>query len=228
MAKDIRVAIVDDHPIVLCGLNKALLEAGFNVRGVESSADGLMNVLENEACDVVVADYSMPDASSLDGWQFLTALSSKYPKLPVVVFSEFDDPFLVGSLAQRGVAGVVSKRENMSEMLVAIHTLFAGGRYLSPVAQSAVERFNVSPELSRFTALTRRQMEIAGLMLCGLSVCETARLLDRRMNTISSQRAAACKRLGFSRESEMYRFAASHGLSLERSQIGVEFDAIRG
>lgn len=71
-------------------------------------------------------------------------------------------------------------------------------------------------------ALTRRQMEVTGLMLCGLTVCETARLLHRRVNTISAQRTEACRRLGFSGESEMYRFAVGHGLWLDRSNADSE------
>jgi two-component system, NarL family, captular synthesis response regulator RcsB len=216
MKRCIRVAIVDDHPIVLCGLRKALESEGFEVLGAASSPSGLMALLGHSACDVVITDYSMPGEQLLDGWRFIASISAEFPELPVLVYSEFDDPFLLGSLAQRGVPGIVSKRDDMSAMISAVHRLAQGGRYVSPIAHAAIERFGLDPEYQRFKMLTRRQMEITGLMLCGASICETARLLHRRTNTISAQRTEACRRLGFSRASDMIRFAVGHDLWLDR------------
>ena len=217
MVRRLRVAILDDHPIVLCGIRKALESANIEVLGAETTPSGLLTVLSQSPSDIIITDYSMPGNELLDGWRFIATVSSEFPGIPILVYSEFEDPFLVGSLVQRGVAGIVSKRDEMSEVLNAVRALANGGRYISRIAHGAMERFSEQPELRRFTALTPRQMEIAGLMLCGMSVCETARLLRRRVNTISSQRSAACKRLGFTRESEMYRFAIGHGLWLDRS-----------
>ncbi|AQH03785.1 hypothetical protein A9R05_32825 (plasmid) [Burkholderia sp. KK1] len=221
MTETIRVAIADDHPIVLSGLRKTLESAGFDVLGAETGPSGLLALLENSSCDVVITDYSMPDDDKVDGWRFIATVSSDFPEIPVLVYSEFEDPFLLGTLAQRGIPGIVSKREEMHEVLRAVRILAKGGRYLSPIAHEAVERFGGLPEMRRFTSLTRRQMEIAGLMLCGMTVAETARLLHRRINTVSSQRHEACRRLGFSSESDIYRFAFGHGLSLERSSRDV-------
>jgi two-component system capsular synthesis response regulator RcsB len=215
--KCIKVAIADDHPLVLYGLRKALEDADANVIGEVSNSSQLMALLNNTACDVLITDYSMPDERALNGWRFLASISSEFPELPVLVYSEFEDPFLTGSLVKRGISGIVSKREEMSEVVAAVRRVASGQRYFSPIMQAALDQFDALPQLRRFAGLTRRQMEVAGLMLCGLTVCETARLLHRRPNTISMQRAAACKRLGFSGESEMYRFAAGHGLWLDRS-----------
>ncbi|MDR5740317.1 response regulator transcription factor [Caballeronia sp. LZ016] len=217
MMKRTKVAVVDDHPLVLCGLRKALEDAGFDVSGTVTSPDELVELLSASEGDVVVTDYSRPGDQGLDGWQFLASVSSDFPEVPVLVYSEFDDPFLVGSLVQRGVAGFVSKRDEMHEVIAAVRALARGDRYLSSVAQGSLRQFEALPEYKRFGLLTRRQMEVTGLMLCGLSVCETARLLHRRVNTISAQRTEACRRLGFSGESEMYRFAVGHGLWLDRS-----------
>ncbi|MDR5856421.1 response regulator transcription factor [Caballeronia sp. LZ062] len=217
-----RIAVVDDHPLVLCGILKTLESADFDVLGAVTSPAQLLQLLSDEPCDVVVSDYSMPGDQTLDGWRFLATVSSQFPDTRVLVYTEFDDPFLVGSLVQRGVAGIVSKRDEMHEVLAATRALANGGRYLSPIAHASLERFGTLPEYKRFMALTRRQMEVTGLMLCGLTVCETARLLHRRVNTISAQRSEACRRLGFSGESEMYRFAVGHGLWLDRSMAGSE------
>ena len=64
--------------------------------------------------------------------------------------------------------------------------------------------------------LTARQMEIAGLMLCGISGREIASLMQRRKSAISSQSIKVRSLLGFDRLSELHRFASNLGLKLDR------------
>ncbi|WP_250517969.1 response regulator transcription factor, partial [Caballeronia sp. INDeC2] len=140
--KRISVALVDDHPIVVRGLRAALERAGFHVVCALSDPNEMMTLLERTHCDVIVTDYSMPTGGTLDGWRFLSAVSVQHPRLPILVYSEFDDPFLVGSLVQREVAGIVSKREEMHVVLDAVRELAMGRRYRSPAAMSALTQFN--------------------------------------------------------------------------------------
>jgi two-component system capsular synthesis response regulator RcsB len=220
--KRISVAIVDDHPIVVRGLRAALESAGFHVAGAFGNPAELMARLECVRCDVIVTDYSMPTGGTLDGWRFLSAVSARYPRVPVLVYSEFDDPFLVGSLVQRDVAGIVSKREDMHVVLDAVREVATGKRYRSPAAMFALTRFNAQVDLQRFASLTKWQMELVGLMLCGMSVVETARLFSLGKSTVSARRLHAYKRLGFSREADLHRFVADRGLSLDRSRAARE------
>ncbi|SPB15435.1 response regulator [Caballeronia novacaledonica] len=220
--KRISVAIVDDHPIVVRGLRAALEGAGFHVAGAFGNPSELMAFIERAHCDVVVTDYSMPAGGELDGWRFLSALSAQHPELPLLVYSEFDDPFFVGSLVQRGVAGIASKREEMQVVLDAVRELGAGKRYRSPAAMTALTEFNAEADLRRFASLTKWQMEVTGLMLCGMSVVETARFFRLGKSTISARRINAYKQLGFSREADLYRFVVDRGLSLDRSAAARE------
>jgi two-component system capsular synthesis response regulator RcsB len=217
LKKRISVAIVDDHPLVICGLRNALENAGIDVIGAVRHPSEIMALLERAHCDVIVTDYSMPTGGALDGWRFLSSVSARYPHLPILVYSEFDDPFLVGTLVQRDVAGIVSKREEISVVLTAVRELAMGKHYRSPVAERALAQFNAEPDLRRFASLTKWQMEVTGLMLCGVGVVETARLFRRGKSTISARRVQACKQLGFSREADLHRFAVDRGLSLDRS-----------
>lgn len=220
MSVSVKVAIVDDHPLVLCGLRKLLEDAGCQVIWVERGASKVIAMLDKSECDVLLVDYSMPGEQELDGWPLLASITTAFPRLPLLVYSESDDPFLIGSLVKRGISGVVTKREEMSEIASAVYYVALGRRYLSPLAERAVERFNAAPETKRFATLTQRQMEVTGLMLCGLSICEAARLLRLGTKTISLRRVEACRRLGFSGVSKMFNFATDHGLRLDRASDG--------
>jgi two-component system, NarL family, captular synthesis response regulator RcsB len=213
--KRIKVAIVDAQPLAVCGLRRALEASGFDVVGAMTSPAEMTGLLERSACDVIVTDYSTPDGGALSGWRFLSSLAHTHPDLPILVYSDIEDPFVIGSLVRRDVDGIVSKREDMEEVIGAIRKLAQGSHYRSPIVEAALDRFDAEPRLRRFASLTRWQMEITGLMLCGMSVMETARLLGRGRSTISKRRLMACKQLGFARESDLYRFVSYLGLSLD-------------
>lgn len=212
----LKVVIADDHPLVAFGLHKALDEAGCDVVGTTHDVSDLMDLLAHRECDILIADYSMPGRGSPDGWRFLSIVSREFPDLRILVYTEFHEPFLVGSLEQRGVAGIVSKSDEMSEVLTAVRELERGASYLSPTARAALYQYRSNPELQRFGMLTARQMEIAGLMLCGISGREIASLMQRRKSAISSQSIKVRSLLGFDRLSELHRFASNLGLKLDR------------
>jgi two-component system, NarL family, captular synthesis response regulator RcsB len=220
-----RAVIADDHPLVLVGLQKAFAQAGIEVVGIANDASALMGLLSQTHCDVVVTDYSMPRGGVFDGRRLLASLSNEFPNLPVIVYSEFANPFLVGSLVQCGVRGLVSKRDEMSEMSKAVFALAKGERYRSSTMQRAFEEFYARPEFSRFAALSGPQMVVAGLMLCGLSTAEAARHLKRTSATAGAHWLDARKRLGFDGAFEMYRFTAEHSLWLDVSVDGRRVEA---
>jgi two-component system, NarL family, captular synthesis response regulator RcsB len=210
-----RAVIADDHPLVVVGLQKAFAQAGIEVVGTASDASALMELLRHTSCDVVVTDYSMPRGGVFDGWRLLASLSSEFPSLPVVVYSEFTDPFLVGSVMQSGVRGVISKRDEMPEISKAVFELAKGKHYCSPAMKRALDKFHARPESNRFAALSCREMVVTGLMLCGLSTTEMARHLKCTSATVGAHWLKARKQLGFDGAFEMFRFAAQHGLWLD-------------
>jgi len=218
----VKVVVADDHPFIILGILKAIKGAEIDVVGTANSPAELFKLLEHCPCHVILTDYSMPNGKSVTGWEFLATLSSAYPSIPTIVYTEFYDPFLVGSLRLKGIRGLVSKRDEVDELKDAILQVANGQPYLSPLVHDAAEIFLVMPEFRPFLGLTRRQMEVVGLMLCGCSVSETAKLLRRSVNTVSAQRSEACRRLGFASESEVYRFAVTHRLRLDHTLPGIE------
>ena len=218
----IKVAIVD-RPLVVSGLGRAFEQSGFDIVGGVTNGADLIELLDQHTCDVVVSNYLAARRDALDGWRFLSSLTTLHSGLPVVVYSEIEDPFLMGSLAQRNVAGIVSKREEIQEVVDAVRAAARGRRYRSPIVEAALDRFSTEREMRRFGLLTPRQMEVIGLMLCGLSIVETSRLLRCGTSTISKRRIIACQQMGFPCEADLLRFVSNHGLSLDRADAAHEF-----
>ncbi|KAG0730797.1 hypothetical protein G6F23_015939 [Rhizopus arrhizus] len=67
-------------------------------------------------------------------------------------------------------------------------------------------------EQRRVTALSPREQEVVELFIAGLSVAEIARKLDRKKQTVSTQKNNAMRKLGIERDAELLTFAADLGL----------------
>jgi DNA-binding NtrC family response regulator len=81
----LRVLLIDDQPSILM-LVQVLLERtlpGVRVITAKSATDGLY-VLQQEPCDVVLSDVSMPGE---DGFFVLKQVKRQWPGLPVVLMS---------------------------------------------------------------------------------------------------------------------------------------------
>jgi len=59
-------------------------------------------LLETVPCDVLVADYSMPNGAYGDGITLLSYLRRRYPDLKIVVFTMVDNPAIVREVARLG------------------------------------------------------------------------------------------------------------------------------
>ena len=64
----IRVAVADDHPLVLEGVRTVLAKAAAEVRivGTASTGDGLLGMLDKTPADVAIVDISMPGPGILE------------------------------------------------------------------------------------------------------------------------------------------------------------------
>ena len=126
----LRVLIADDHAIVRRGLKEILQEAFETTLVIGEASTGLeaLNQARAEAWDVVVLDITMPGQGGL---KVLKALKHEQPSLPVLMLSMHSSShYVLGSL-KAGASGYLNKEAAPEELVKAIETVLAGGRYVS-------------------------------------------------------------------------------------------------
>lgn len=125
----LKILIADDHAIVRKGLREILREASETTTvGEASNGQEALDRARAEAWDMVVLDITMPDQNGL---AVLKALKREKPDLPVVILSVHADyHYVVGSL-RAGASGYLSKETAPEELVLAVETVLAGGRYVS-------------------------------------------------------------------------------------------------
>lgn len=218
----VRIIIADDHPVVLLGI-KALLQShghGMQVVGEAGSGRGLLALLPVCECDLLITDYSMPDAAGTeDGLAWLKRLRREYPGLPVIVLTMIHNPALIRGMLKAGIHGVVGKAAMTRELLLAIHAVMAGRTYVGEHVRDAIADASV-PESGADDAdtsddpstLSRREAEVVRLYASGLSITQIAERVHRSVKTISQQKNNAMRKLGLTSNSQLYEYARVWGL----------------
>lgn len=127
--RDIRVLLVEDHPVVREHMRRKLVK----MRGIalideaENGADALELALRKHF-DVMLLDISLPDKSGLE---VLTLLKSKKPSLPVLMFSMYPEvPYALQTL-KTGASGYLFKETALEHLMEAIQRVSEGSVYVS-------------------------------------------------------------------------------------------------
>ncbi|MCO5400903.1 response regulator transcription factor [Ralstonia soli] len=215
MSPFLSIVAADDHPVILMGLSAAIAQFP-QQRIVAQAHDGreLLQVLDHIDCDVVVTDYNMQGEPAFDGMRLLLRLRKKHPKRPIVVCTMVHNPALLRSMREVGVAGIVSKSDDLTYVGHAIMAAARGMRYYSP---RILEEGGLSAnERDVFERLSAREREVIRLYARGMAVSEIARRLGSSVKTVSTQKTVALRKLGLARETDLFQYVRTSGVAAIR------------
>ncbi|WP_322074688.1 response regulator transcription factor [Burkholderia cepacia] len=203
----IRVAIADDHPVVVLGIRKMLdREDGIHVVATAGTVDAVIEGLDATDCDVLVCDYAFHGAD--DGLRLLERLRTRYPRLRIILLTMHDDTALIRRVLSIGVAGFFGKSSASLDALPnAIRAVYAGATYLDPATAEKLESTaqGRAPGQHTYTPpiLTRAEFEVVRQLVKGMSVTEIAQETHRSIKTISTQKMRAMDKLGARNDVEL-------------------------
>jgi len=208
----VKVALIDDHPIVRQGLRNLLqTEPSFSV--VAEADDGItgLDLVQRVKPDVLIVDLMMPGLNGLD---LIKQVLKRLPRLRILVLSmQSADSYVVEAL-DSGAAGYVLKETGPSEVIEAIRTVVAGKRYLSPKLEQRV--LNASTGKKKLTdpydTLTPREREILHLIVEGLSSPQIAKKLVLSPRTVELHRSRIMKKLDLHNQTDIFRYALERGI----------------
>ncbi len=158
----IRVAIVDDHPIVRDGIAAAFADAAdIEVVGAVANAADALALVQRTLPDVAVVDLELPDAS---GEELIAALRRLAVAPHVVVFSAYAGEERVERAFGAGAASYVLKGTPSEELVTIVRATARGEARLPADIAAQLVRVLRAP---RATRLTPREREILRLIAAG-------------------------------------------------------------
>ncbi|WP_082926470.1 response regulator transcription factor [Cupriavidus sp. D384] len=206
--------LADDHPFIVFGLREMLgKRLGFNVVAEATGPRLLLEKLARIECDVLITDFSMPCADAPDGLALLHCIRTRFPNVRIVVLTMLDNPGLLGCIRKAGALALLNKRDGLQELSNAVIAAFQGREHLSASVRQALARLGAgNPEAVASSRLSPREIEVLRLYVGGMTTSDIARYLNRSINTVSTQKHSAMRKIGVKNDAELYDYAIEHGL----------------
>ena len=196
----LKILVIEDHALVREGIVRIVQQLDEPVSLFEAAnGDDALTWLEREPdLDLVTLDLALP---GVDGITWLTAQRKRFPAVPIVVVSAYDDAQTVKRVMKAGAAGFVSKASTAEQMLGAMRRVLMG-EIVEPSSHAPTPLGVDTPthppvtERAKDLGLSPRQAEVLGLMAKGKSNRDIAQLLGLTEGTVKIHVTAVFKALG--------------------------------
>lgn len=217
LSTPVRAIIADDHPLVLLAIENLMVSyPNMQIVGRAADATELFKEVDRIPCDLVLMDLYMPGGFYGDGLEAVRQFKVRYPDVALVVLTMETEAAALKKVIALGVDGLISKRDRIDLIQVAIVTALARECYLGPAVRSLISDATVAQRLDFVRKmLSRRELEVFTQYASGLAVTEIAARFGRSVKTISAQKCTAMRKLGLHSDAEMFRFAVEHGVISE-------------
>ena len=213
----IRALVADDQQAVRAGF-AALLETQADITVVATAANGeeAVNLTRKHRPDIVLMDIRMPVQDGIAATTQICATSDAGPR--VLVLTTFDLDEYVYDALQAGASGFLLKDAPPETLFEAVRVVAAGDALLAPgitrrlIAEFARLRPPQHTRPEDLDALTRREIEILGLVAAGLSNQEIADRLVLSNETVKTHVSHILRKLGLRDRAQAVVAAYESGL----------------
>ena len=216
----IKLLVIEDHALVREGLVQTLRQ--IEEKDVEvfdvADFDGANALLEQgHSFDLALLDLGLP---GVDGVTCLKSFRLRYPSMPVVILSAYDDAQTVNKAMKCGASGFVSKAYSSDRLLSALGDVLAGRGGAPEVSPNYSFVASPHPPIVGGDAdpsdfgLTQRQAEVLGLMVRGKSNRDIAGPLGLSEGTVKIHLTAIFKALGVSSRTQAMVMVTRRGIRL--------------
>jgi DNA-binding NarL/FixJ family response regulator len=184
-APTIRVVIVEDQRALRDGLTMLINGTpGYACPGSFRTMEDALRGIAREVPDLVLTDIGLPGMSGTEG---IRILKERYPDLPVIALTVYDDDDEIFGALCAGALGYLLKNTPPARLLEALKEVVSGGAPMSPeIARRVVILFkDVRPPDRATYNLTSQETELLKLLVEGHNYKTAALELGISFHTVS-------------------------------------------
>ncbi len=211
--QQIRVAIVDDHPMIMDGLRLILSKhRHILLENAYSNTADLLEGLQQSQPDVLLLDIQFSDTT---GDQLLPLLLKRYPLMRILVLTGIDSALYIYNMLREGASGYVLKNSASGEIVTAIETVNRGAVYLEETLKEKVELFKdkIKYKEALKPTLSPKEMEILKYTLQGYTLKQMSEMMFLGRRTVEYYRSNLFVKLNVKNMAELIRKAVETGIA---------------
>jgi two-component system invasion response regulator UvrY len=203
--------IADDHALVRKGLIQKLREEFPSAEITEVvGGNEVLEEVRNQKWDVILLDIAM---RGRNGIEILKQVRANGIKTPILIISMYPEELYAVRVLKAGASGFVNKESANEELLVAVHKVLSGHKYISSsMADKLTETMGDGGGKPAYEFLSDREMQVLQLIASGKTVSEIAEEMSLSVKTISTHRSKILKKLSLNNTAELIRYSLDNGL----------------
>lgn len=210
---NIKVAILDDHPLILQGLEN-ILSATENISLTGSYQHGadLLAGLKTIVPDVLLLDIQMPGKS---GDEWITDILQHSPEMNVIAFTNIDNLLYVYNMLKLGARGYLLKSAHPQYLMDSIKAVAGGDTVIDNTLEEQYREYlhTIKRETYLNPKLTEREKEVLQLITDGQSSKQIAETLFIGIRTVEFYRLNLLLKLDANNTAVLVKKAVKLGLA---------------
>ena len=217
MNKIVQIAVADDHPVIVEALYNELAKlSDMRVAVLAETGDSLLSGLKEQACDIIVSDFTMQisEREESDGFGLISRIRQEHPGSKIIIYTAMSNSAVVKRLYRMGIFSVISKKEKTSELIAAVMATQSGKQVYFPSSlRGELELSWAQGEaFTQTRELTISELEVVRLFVGGFSLGDICERLSRTPSTVSTHKNNAMRKLGLSTDADLIKYAYATSL----------------
>jgi DNA-binding NarL/FixJ family response regulator len=177
----IKVAIVDDHPLLVEGLKKLLEESEVaSITGIAGSGKECIRMIMAEEPEVLLLDINLPDINGID---LCKDIHLKWPSIKILALTSYSEYTSVRKMLDNGAKGYLLKNALNEEIIEGVKTVYQDREFLCNEIDLFLKRQSYNQVF-----LTPRETTLLRLIAEGFTNREIADKLFLGIETINTYR----------------------------------------
>jgi len=218
VAKQVHIALVDDHRIFLDGLNRLVADLAGEIAAsnFENPTELLRDLDSGQCFHLIICDLAM---KSMNGLALIETVRSRNHQVPILVLSGISSDQPIKEVRRLGANGFVHKSAGPETLEAAISALLAGDTYfVFDTSQTGVDVTNLDTDddptafPGSLPQLAPRQLDVLEQMMAGATNKEISRVLNISENTVKTYLKQIFRALGVNTRTACVQKAQMLGL----------------
>ena len=180
-----KILIVDDHMVVKTGVS-IILNSEINDLDIQfaSTFSETLDKVKQFSYDLIILDINIPGGKNIE---MIPEIRAIVPEVKILMFSAHEEEFYALRYVSAGADGFLNKLSSEEKLIEAVRSIREFGKYLTEnlIDQLNNNLLNDEP-LNPFDKLSKREIEIANLLVRGDGNLEISNNLGIQMSTVST------------------------------------------